>query len=777
MIGKTISHYKILEKLGEGGMGDVYKAEDTNLDRIVALKFLPMEMTRDKDMKTRFIHEAKAASALDHPNICNIHEIDETKEGQIFICMGYYKGRTVEEKTKQGPLEIDEALDITIQIAQGLDKAHKKKITHRDIKSANIIVTTDDVVKIVDFGIAKLAGQTQVTKDGASLGTVSYMSPEQTLGKEVDHRTDIWSLGVVLYEMLTGLQPFQGDYEQAVVYSIMNEEPKPPTSIRTRIPMELERIVNKTLAKDPNERYQHLDELIVDLKSATKIIDPGVRTSAVTKKEIPLKNRKPIFIGIISIILVITGLLLTKIIGPEKAINSIAILPFDNVSGDSDMEYLSDGITENLINNLSRLSNLRVMSRYAVFRYKGQEIDPQYVGRELNVRAVLLGQVLLQGENLKISLELVDTQDNRQLWGEHYDRQFDDIMVLQEEISKQILKKLQVQLNSVENDQLTKHYTENSEAYQLYLRGRYFWNTYTREGLAKSIEYFHQAIEIDPNYALAYAGLADTYSIVASWYTGSDEDMNKAEAYAKKALELDNSIAEVHYTIARKKLFYDWDWTTAGTEAVSAIKLNPNYSLGYDVYGIYLGLTGRIDEAVQQMEKAVELAPIQHHQNCNLGWIYYYSQQYDRAIEQAKKTLELEEYCSFENLWIAYAYNQKGMHEEALSELNKMDSQEENWTPRLSELAYTYALSGQKDEAQKILAKLEDVSTKRYVDPWYIASIYASLDDKDQAFIWLEKGVEERSFKSSGIKLEPKFQKLWSDARFPALLKKMGLEE
>ncbi|MEE9190303.1 MAG: serine/threonine-protein kinase, partial [Candidatus Neomarinimicrobiota bacterium] len=462
MIGKNISHYKILEKLGEGGMGDVYKAEDTKLKRIVALKFLPLELTRDQDMKKRFIHEARAASALDHPNICAIHEIDETEEEQLFICMGYYEGHTVEEKTKQGPLEIDEALDITIQIAQGLDKAHKKKIVHRDIKSANIIITTDGVTKIVDFGIAKLAGQTRVTKDGTSLGTASYMSPEQTLGKEVDHRTDIWSLGVVLYEMLTGSTPFQGDYEQAVVYSIMNEEQKPLTGLRTGIPMELERIVNKALAKEPNERFQHLDELIVDLnhvknepvkeKTEKQVAPPPPPTPAGLK---PVwKQPALIMVSAFVLIVVIVGLLIFggKTDGPASRLGdkSIAVLPFTSISRTEENEIFSDGMHDDILTQLSKIGDLKVIARTSVMQYKNTNLRISDIGKELGVASILEGSVRRAGDKIRIVAQLIKTNTEEHLWAETYDRDYADIFAIQSDVAQKIALALKATLDPKE---------------------------------------------------------------------------------------------------------------------------------------------------------------------------------------------------------------------------------------------------------------------------------------------------------------------------------------
>ncbi len=533
MIGKTISHYKILEKLGEGGMGDVYKAEDTNLDRIVALKFLPLETTRDKDMKTRFIHEAKAASSLQHHNIYTIHEIDETDEGQLFIVMDCYEGKTIEEKIKQSPIEIDEAIDITIQIAQGLDKAHKKKIFHRDIKSANIIVTTDGVVKIVDFGIAKLAGQTRVTKDGTSLGTASYMSPEQTLGKEVDHRTDIWSVGVILYEMLTGLTPFQGDYEQAVVYSIMNEEPKPLTGLRTGIPLQLEQIVNKALAKEPKERYQHLDELIVDLNHVKKEPEKEKTEKQIPQPPTPVdikpvwKQPIPIVVSAFALI-VIVGIVLNSIINkpepevvpvaPQISSKSIAVLPFTSISRTEEDEMFCDGMHDDILTQVAKIHDLNVISRTSVMRYRDTDKSMKEIAQELGVGTILEGSVRRVGEKVRIVAQLINAKTDNHLWAETYDRDYADIFAIQTDVAENIASALKATLTPDEISSIESAPTENMEAYDYYLKGKYYWDNYTdREGNMTAADMLDKAVELDPSFTLAYAWLAIVDFTLYSW--------------------------------------------------------------------------------------------------------------------------------------------------------------------------------------------------------------------------------------------------------------------
>jgi serine/threonine protein kinase len=482
MIGKTISHYKILEKLGEGGMGVVYKAEDTKLKRTVALKFLPSELTRNAAAKDRFVREAQAASALDHPNICTIYEIDETDDGQMFIAMAFYMGTTVQRKIESGPLEPSEALDIAIQVAQGLSKAHEMSIAHRDIKPANLMITGDGVVKIVDFGLAKLAGRAKLNGAGTILGTVAYISPEQAHGEEIDHRTDIWSLGVVLYEMICGQLPFKGEYEQAVIYSITNEEPEPLTRLRPDIPIELEKIVNKALAKRSDLRYQVAFEILNDLRKF--------------KKEFESTKEKP---------------------SSTKHRSSIAVLPFINLSADPEQNYFCDGVAEEIINSLTHLEGLRVVARTSAFSFRGREIDIREIGNKLNVETLLEGSVRKAGSQVRITAQLVNVADGYHIWSERYDRNIgelccpEDIFAIQDEISLAIVDNLKVKLFGKEKAKLMKRHTEDVDAYSLYLKGRYFWNKRTEESLGKAVKHFEQALERDSGYARAYAGLSDSY--------------------------------------------------------------------------------------------------------------------------------------------------------------------------------------------------------------------------------------------------------------------------
>jgi len=750
MIGQTISHYKILEKLGEGGMGVVYKAKDTKLDRIVALKFLPERLLCDEEAKRRFVHEAKAASALDHPNIGTIHEIDEA-EGECFISMAYIKGKSVKELIKEKEFSIEEILKIAIQIAEGLNAAHKKDIVHRDIKSDNIMLTDEGLVKIMDFGLAKLKGVCKVTKAGTTLGTVSYMSPEQARGEEVDHRTDIWSLGVVLYEMLTGQLPFKAEYEQAVVYSILNEEPKPITVLRSELPTELEQIVNKALSKNPDSRYQNAKDILVDFKKLRKELE-----SQTLKKEASGKKSQP----------------------------SIAVLPFRDMSAQKDQEYLCEGMAENIINALTQIEDLHVVARTSAFAFKDKQEDIREIGRKLSVETLLEGSIQKAGNRLRITAQLVNVADGYHLWSDKYDRDMEDIFAIQDEISLAIVDKLKVKLLGDEKEKLVKRHTNNQEAYNLYLKGRYFWNRRTEEDLEKSIECFKQAIEKDPDYALAYTGLADSYIALPTYsfsFFPPKEAFPKAKGAALRALEIDDTLGEAYASLALIKLDYDWDWAGAEKQFKQAIELNPGYATAHHWYAIYLMYMARFDEAIREIKTAQELDPLSLVINRVVGRVFYFARQYDQAIDALLKTIEMEPNCSWVHFHLGIVYLQKSMYEEALAEFHK-----EKGFPRggevgdiilLSFLGLVHAKMGKRGKAQEALDELIKQSKKACVSPSVLALIHFALGKNDQGFEWLEKAYDDHDLSLHGIKVEPAFDSVRSDPRFGVLLKKMGLEK
>jgi eukaryotic-like serine/threonine-protein kinase len=778
MIGKTIFHYEIVEKLGEGGMGVVYRALDTKLNRSVALKFLPGNVIFSDTDRKRFVHEAQAASALDHSNICSIYEINETTDGQLFIVMPSYEGMTLNKKIEQGPLPINEAIDIAMQIAEGLQAAHEKGIVHRDIKSSNIIITQRGQVKIMDFGLARGAGMTQVTKAGMTMGTVPYMSPEQAQGEKVDHRTDIWSLGVLLFEMVTTRLPFVSSYTEAIVYSILNEEPEPLTSLRSNVPMELERIVKKTLQKDRKYRYQSVDELIVDLKSIEKEMK-----SDRSKDRVPASMNKKstgalsfrigsgILLGVI--VIVSSALFLQK--SPVVEIRSIAVLPLTNLSGDSEQEYFSDGMTEALITDLAGITALRVISRTSMMQYKGISKPLAEIARELDVDAIIEGTVMRSGFQVRITAQLIDARTEKHLWAKSYTRDLQDILLLQSEVARAIADEIKITLTPQEQAHLTGVGVRmvNTDAYEAILKGRYFWNQRNPESLKRAIDFYEQAITIEPEYADAYRGLGSTYMILGVFFANPEENFPKARAYIEKALQLDGEVLGGHLGLGAYNLMYKWDWPAADRYLSREVELHPAFDHVNNVRGIYLASLGREDEAIVAFQKALRVDPLSLIINADFGNAYYMMRQYDQAILQCQWTIDIDPNFILSYIPIAAAYAKKGEYEKAISILLTAqsrigESQFEGPSILLAELAYVYAKSGASDLANQILKRLEDRASSEYVDPYLIALIYVALAEDNEAFAWLEKAREARSSRMLWLDVEPKFDHIRSDPRFTA---------
>ena len=826
--GTQVGPYVIVAPIGAGGMGEVYRARDTRLGREVALKLLPSRFTQDEDRLRRFDHEARTASALNHPNIVTIYDIGHVDDLH-YIAMEYVVGQTLRQHVDGSRMTIQQGLDICAQVAGALAVAHGAGIVHRDIKPDNIMFRADGYVKVLDFGLAKLMESRPVvphtdsmaptrfpaeTAPGTVMGTVSYMSPEQARGLEVNARSDLWSLGVVLYELITGHAPFTGATATDVVVAIVDRDPPPLTQSLAHAPAELERIVMKALAKDRDERYQTAVDLALDLRKLKQQLDlraeregteskesgPGVLIGDTLEPRSLPATAKPsmtpvseadgtgtslrahalatrynrTLIGLAIALPILIGLGLYLSIGRNKAIASIAIMPLANQSGDPNMEYLSDGITESLINNLSQLPDLKVMSRTSVFRYKGQEIDPEEVGRKLKVQTLLTGRVARQGETVSINLDLMDARDNRQLWGDHYTHNISDLVTAQAEISRKVLEQLRVKLTGEQEERVTKHYTNNPEAYQLYLKGRFQWNKLSKDGLNKAIENFTQAIEQDPTYALGYAGLADSYSILAANFVPPKDAIPKAKIYAKKALELDNQLAEAHYAQGSINFLFDWNLLAAEKEAQWALRLNPNYTHAHILDSYILQALGRFDEAITQGKQALELDPLSLIAYACLGLAYYYDGQYDQSIEQNRNLLEIEPNFFSGYVDLGRAYEQKEMYDQALAELNRASALSGDDPLVLAELGYAYARSGKASEARKIIDKLNELARQTYVREYEIAAIYVALDEKDQAFALLEKAYAERSAWLIMLKVEPKFAVLRKDAKFQDLLRRIG---
>jgi len=781
MIGKTISHYKILEKLGEGGMGVVYKAEDTKLKRIVALKFLPPSIIASEREKTRFIYEAQAAAALNHTNICTIYEIDEA-DGQAFIAMEFVEGQELRKLLIDNyQLPIDNVRAYATQIAEGLKAAHAKGITHRDIKSSNIMVTENGQVKIMDFGLAKLAGRSLGTQEGATFGTVAYMSPEQARGEMVDARTDIWSFGVVLYEMITGQLPFRADHVQAVLFLIMNQPPAPmipTTSDPTGVSMALERVINKALAKKTSLRYQNIAATLADLR-ATPIGASSKTLQSPAKVKLPARKTLLLYssIAVLAILLIGAAWFFWPKMQPKETFTSIAVLPFADLSPQQDQEYFCDGMTEEILTKLSKLRELKVIARTSVMRYKATDKSIKEIGAELGVATILEGSIRKEGDNIRVTVQLVKVEDESHLWAENYNKKLASVFDLQDEVSQAIAQALQVTLTPQEQARLANAHAVDSDAYEAYLKGLYFWNKRTSASLNKAITYFEQAIAKDPNFALAYRGLASCYLIFGISYLAPKEMFPKAQFYAQKAFELDATLAPISVALAVYHFYYAWDWPAAERYLQRALDLNPKYEQAYNVYGICLSVMGRMDEGIAEIKRALELDPLSLNINGDLGKTYYLARRFDQAIEQFQKTLELDPNYVNAYVPIAAAYEQKKMHKEAIAVLKKAKNFAGDLPSVVAELGYALAASGQHLEAQKILRELQERATREYIDPCLIAFIYMALGETDQAFTWLEKACEERSTQMIWLTVEPKFDPLRADARFMALVKKVGLQK
>jgi serine/threonine protein kinase/Tfp pilus assembly protein PilF len=803
MISQMISHYRILDRLGSGGMGEVYLAEDTRLGRKVALKILPAQFTKDPERVARFRQEARAASALNHPNIITIYEVGE-HEGVHFIATEFIEGRTLRHCLTSAGMNLREALEITIQIASALQAAHEAGITHRDIKPENVMIRPDGYVKVLDFGLAKLTEKSEPkidpakidkeaatvikaqTDPGTVMGTVTYMSPEQARGLQVDARSDIFSLGVVVYEMITGRAPFDGPTSSDVIAAILVSEPRPVSQSIAGVPAELEWSLSKALRKERDDRYETIRSFLSDLKLLKSRLEFEVELARIGQTESPYRTssgasgRASGEIG--DAITVELGQSQERIVPSSlrrssgRAVDSLAILPLANDSDDASMEYLSDGITESIINSLSQLPSLRVVPRSTVFRYKGQPVDPQQAGEELGVRAVLSGRVLQLGDSLIVKTELVDVANQSQLWGEQYRRRITDIFALQEEISQEISEKLRLQLTGEERQRLVKRHTDNTEAYHLYLKGRYYVHKRTPDWIKKGVECFLQAIDLDPNYALAHAGLAEAYGFLASSTGGQPprEAYPRAKAAATKALELDETLGEAHCTLGFFRLLYDWDFAAAEAEYKRAIELSPNFANAWDGLGFYYKATGQHEAAIRACQRAQELEPLSLFITLSHGWAYYFARQYDRALEQGRKTLDMDPNFGFAYWHRGMVYLQQKKYNDAITAFRKAINLSGTTVTFISYLGCAHARLGKHREARQMIAQLESLSKRQYVSSYFVAMIHLGLGDLDRTFEWLEKAYEERSGFLAFIKVEPMLDALRGDARFEKLVAQMN---
>ena len=830
-----IAHYRILRRLGKGGMGEVLLAEDTKQHgRKVALKVLPPELTRSESRLRRFKQEARAILALNHPNILTIYEIRQTDDG-YYIATEYIEGETLRHCLWRGPLKLDETLGVGIQVAMALEAAHANGIVHRDIKPENIMLRQDKFVrdrfvKVLDFGLAKLTDRDASTSDpdavtipitetspGAIMGTSGYMSPEQAQGETIDERSDIFSLGVVLYEMVAGQLPFKGKTDSHTRVSIIDHDPLPLAQHVANVPRQLERIVFKALAKDKLKRYQTITDLKLDLEQLRDELhlseapemtrQSGMRTTqAEVHSSTPTVVRSQVetvvenattsdgdvkaaqkrwlkfgAVGLAAVLVVVVAAFYFARSSP--AINSIAVLPFVNDSKDPSAEYLSDGITEGIINSLSRLPNLKVMSRNAAFRFKGPNLDPLEAGKSLNVGAVLSGRLVKIGDRFVIKTELIRVDDGSQLWGDEYTSNLDDIFSAQAEVSKKISQSLRLRLSGEDEEKLEKRYTKDAEAYQLYLKGRYFWNRRNEEGFRNGIEYFKRAEEKDPTFALAFSGLADSYALLCDiGVVRPVDEMPKAKAAAQKAVDADPGLAEAYTSRAFVRLAYDWDWLGAQSDFQQALKLNPKYPTAHQWYASYLMQMGKFSLAKAEIEEAHKLDPLSPIISANSGLYSYYEHNYDDAIAKYRVMLSSDPDFWVARHYLALAYVQKGMNQEAIAELRKLirapesgpipDQVVEAESEAAASLGFVYGMAGKQAEARAILNQLEALSKRRYVSPLYFANVYAGLKDNDKALERLNQAFEARHPGLVLIRIEPMFDGMRSDQRFKELIKR-----
>ena len=833
-----LGRYEIRSKLGAGGMGEVYLALDTKLDRRVALKILPADVASNRDRMDRFVREAKSAAALSHPNIAQIFEIGED-HGTHFIAMEFIEGVTLREKIYRHEVELGKLLRYLQHVAEGLAKAHAAGIVHRDLKPDNIMITREGHAKILDFGLAKLIEPQQPTglnsesasedatailhqlsKSGVIMGTVGYMSPEQALGKtvEIDQRSDIFSFGCILYEAVTGHKAFAGKDAIDSLNKIIREPVAPVGDFRPDAPKALERIVRHCLAKDPEDRYQTIKDVAIELKELRRELESGTaidtklkpRVSGETARSTARDSLRPTTeattsrsasrpstlssaaalvdgfsrhkLGMAIALVVLIGAAAFFAYYPhaesEVAIDSIAVLPFQTKSSDADPEYLSDGLAESLIYRLSQLPNLKVSPPSSVFRYQGKETDAIKIGKELGVNAVMSGRMVQRGDYLTISVELIDVRNNKLLWGEKYERKMSELLSTQREIATEITQKLQFKPSGEVESALTKSYTENNEAYQLYLKGRFYWNKRNEPDLRKGIEYFRQAVEVDPNFALAWSGLADSYALLPHYSETSNPEVKATiRAAAAKALEVDPNLAEAHNSQAVFLATYEWNLLEAEEEFRQAIKLNPNYATAHHWLSIILSWQLRHDEAVEEMKRALEIEPLSRIINNDFGNTFLYQKQTDKAIEQFKKTLELYPDFVQGHHSLALALAKAGKYQEAIAEENKAITLGGRLFGFVTQLSYINAVSGNRAEAKKLLAELLERKKKDSVGNFDLAIVYAGLGHKDQAFEFLTKSELERFVRILSIRSSPYFENLRDDPRFKQMLKRIGLPE
>ena len=806
MIAESIAHYRIIKKLGAGGMGEVYLAVDTKLDRKVAIKILRLDSLPEENLTKRLRREAQAAAKLDHANICAVYDVNEA-DSLTFIVMQYIEGETLAEKMDRQPLELSTVVAVVEQAAEGLAEAHTHGVVHRDLKPQNLMITPRGQLKILDFGLAKqVYTSDQVDADASTasmlstpgnvVGTMPYMSPEQLQGEPLDASSDIFSLGVIFYEMLAGKHPFKDKSAAVTISRIILGEPIPTEQFQANVSPELQALLNKMLSKDKAARYENAEAFLADLRqlsapSSANVLSvdtaPAKRFPAIPSKAtvgnrlLSLAARYKWVIVISVLALILFGLAFSRFVRTPH-LDSLAILPFTYVSSDPqlmanpDREYLSDGLTEGIINNLSQLANLRVTSRSTVFRYKGKDLDPLAIGRELRVRAVLVGQIKQEGNELRITVELMDIQENRSIWVFTYQRKTADVQTVQKEIARNVSEKLRLELTRADQTQLAKTYTESGEAYEAYLKGRYHWNKRTDEGFKQATNFFQEAIVKDPNYALAYTGLADCYTLRSDYgFLAPKEGYALAKGAVTLALKYDEGLAEAHTSLASIKAVTDWDWQGAENEYRRAIELNPKYATAHHWYAAQLLLQGRLDEALREIKQAQQLDPLSLGINKDFAVILLYARDYDKALEQCRKTLEIEPHFGAMSTYIAQIYELKQKYPEAVAELEKAHATDPEDSEITYALAQAYALMGKRNEALKISNELSQPANKNVFLPKEAAYLFALLGEKERAIAILQKAAEDHYLPVAEIKMDPRFVDLRKDQRLSELLVKIGL--
>jgi eukaryotic-like serine/threonine-protein kinase len=776
MTGQTVLHYKILEKLGEGGMGVVYKARDTNLDRDVALKFLPQHLLDDRAEEDRLLQEAKAAAHLNHPNICGVHFLGEF-EGRRFIDMEFVDGETLGSKLRRGSLTILESVAYAIQIGEALQEAHTSGIVHRDVKADNVMVNQRNQVKVTDFGLAKLKGSLKIGRSTTTAGTMPYMAPEQLQGEEADARSDIFSLGVLLFQMVAGQLPFRGEHEAAIMYSILNEEPPSLETIRPDIPTRLCHIIERALRKNPADRYQSAADMVSDLRQCQEVAPPlphpqGKSSPSATFTWRGKKWMRPILLVAVALIIVLaaTYFLSTR---SSRSYDAIAVLPFSNLSGDPSTEYLADGFTEGLINSLSVLPDIKLMSQSSVFRFKGKETAPEDAAKELGVNAVLTGRLMQRQQALAVSVELMDVRDHSHIWGEQYERAADQAQEIQKDIVQQVARRLKLTFTEDLKTQLAKGATENPDAYQLYLKGRFFLNKRTADGFDRAMDFFRQAIQQAPTYAPAYTGLATTYLLQASYdFLRPREAADLARMAAQQALRLDDRSAEAHTVLASLPGF---NWAEYDREYLRALELNPNYSIAQHWYGEFLLENGKFEEGMTHLRKALELDPLAPIHYVAVALALMTQQRNDEALVQLGISLDIDPRFPRAHAMLAHLYLRMGRPELALPAIDRAILNSDSSAEYIARRGFVLGRIGKKAEAEKVSRQLGRLSKTEYIPYSLQALPYIGLGKYDEAFRLLQRACDELETAMNDINVDPMFDPLRNDPRFVRLKQKIGL--